>query len=74
MTEKIEHRTCEDCGEEKRTTVSFLEEPIYYCEECKKKTAMIAYRKSTTMKGLIVAIIIFVTGMVVEWALLKFMF
>ena len=58
MKRKTEFRICEDCGESKRTTVELFEEPVYYCEECQKKTARVAYKKSSPVVGFIIAAII----------------
>ena len=59
-------RTCLDCGLKKKTTVSLIEETDYYCEDCMKKTARIAYEESSPRKGLwilvVVAVIAFLLG------------
>ena len=65
MKEKSIYRMCLDCGQTKRTTVHKEEEENYYCEECQKKTARLAY--SSTKKGALISIIIAVLFFVLGW-------
>ena len=74
MTEKTIKRKCNNCKTERRTTVHPDEEKEYICEQCYKSIAKTALKESSPTKGFVIAVIIFITGMFVEWALLKFVF
>lgn len=74
MKETTIKRVCNNCKIERRTTVHPAEEKEYICEVCYKSIAKIALKESSSLKGFVIAVIIFITGMVVEWALVKFVF
>ena len=68
MQKKIK-RTCEQCGEEKRTTLDLMEMPIYDCEDCQKAAGLPVLQngvKSGVKIVLITAIIFFIIGYLVR--------
>ena len=70
MAEKSIFRICLDCGQDKRTTVHEDEEEKYYCEECQKRTARIAYSDKGVRYGawilIGVAVVAFIAGYLVR--------
>jgi len=64
MQKKIP-RTCEKCGEEKRTTIDIIEAPVYYCEDCQKEAGL-PVLKGGVGKGawlvIIVGVVMFIFG------------
>ena len=57
--------TCLDCRIKKRTTVHPFEEKEYYCEDCLIRTARTTYNSSSSMKGLVYLVIIFIAGLLI---------
>ena len=72
--QKAIYRICEDCGEDKRTTVYEDEESVYYCEECQKRTAMIAYNQSSPKKGMILVFGFLFIGLAIGFFVCKLVF
>ncbi len=72
MQKKI-HRTCNQCGLEKRTTVDETEMKIYYCEDCLKEVGAEAIKETSPLRGFIiigvVAIITFSLGLLLGYKL-----
>jgi len=64
--EKVERRVCEQCGEEKRTTIRQVEEWNYYCNLCVRRMAMDHLKDQEGNKGNLFAIIVatLVIGMI----------
>jgi len=64
MREKQIHRLCNKCGVDRRTTVHEFEEANYFCRECLEESGKLSLNESSTSKGFIVVIIVFVLAFV----------
>jgi len=69
MTQPVEHRICTNCGIDRRTTISEIEMPIYYCEDCLTERGELAFKNSSGTRGmwilLICVVITFIIGFLI---------